>query len=48
MFQGALEHKSIYKGTPNKDLDKAWAFITHSEFMSAFLGYAIRETKRRC
>ncbi|POR38201.1 Uncharacterized protein TPAR_01601 [Tolypocladium paradoxum] len=29
MFQGALEHKSIYKGTPNKDLDEAWAYITH-------------------
>ncbi|PTB39145.1 hypothetical protein M441DRAFT_70290 [Trichoderma asperellum CBS 433.97] len=24
MFQGHLDHKSIYKGTPNKAMDKAW------------------------
>ncbi|OAQ63373.1 hypothetical protein VFPPC_09228 [Pochonia chlamydosporia 170] len=29
MFQGALDHKSIYKGTPNKDMDEAWTFLTH-------------------
>ncbi|KAF3070827.1 hypothetical protein GL218_00216 [Daldinia childiae] len=28
-FQGALEHRSIYKGTPNKELDAAWEEITH-------------------
>ncbi|KAH8123821.1 hypothetical protein FP744_10000864 [Trichoderma asperellum] len=24
MFQGHLDHKNIYKGTPNKAMDKAW------------------------
>ncbi|KAI1444276.1 hypothetical protein F5Y02DRAFT_428051 [Annulohypoxylon stygium] len=28
-FRGALEHKSIYKGTPNKALDEAWTVLTH-------------------
>jgi len=29
-FQGALEHQSVYKGPPNKELDKAWSYIQHS------------------
>ncbi|KAI1412369.1 hypothetical protein F5Y13DRAFT_200002 [Hypoxylon sp. FL1857] len=28
-FRGALEHQSIYKGTPNKALDEAWTVLTH-------------------
>ncbi|KAI1476617.1 hypothetical protein F4774DRAFT_392423 [Daldinia eschscholtzii] len=28
-FQGALEHTSIYKGAPNKELDAAWEALTH-------------------
>ncbi|KAI1653718.1 hypothetical protein F4813DRAFT_393483 [Daldinia decipiens] len=28
-FQGALEHHSIYKGAPNKELDAAWEELTH-------------------
>ncbi|KAI8960875.1 hypothetical protein F5Y11DRAFT_349076 [Daldinia sp. FL1419] len=29
-FQGALEHQSIYKGTPNKALDAAWDELVHT------------------
>lgn len=32
MFQGHLDHKSIYKGTPNKAMDKAWDDLMYSEF----------------
>ncbi|KAI1802302.1 hypothetical protein F4811DRAFT_554920 [Daldinia bambusicola] len=28
-FKGALEHTSIYKGAPNKELDAAWEALTH-------------------
>ncbi|KAI1101411.1 hypothetical protein F4804DRAFT_316059 [Jackrogersella minutella] len=28
-FRGALEHQSVYKGTPNKALDEAWTVLTH-------------------
>ncbi|KAI2613449.1 hypothetical protein GGR54DRAFT_328969 [Hypoxylon sp. NC1633] len=29
MFGGALEYESVYKGTPNPELDEAWTKLTH-------------------